>query len=99
MVEVIVASVIFITATAGVMSTIGLTATPAINNEAKTKGAVFGKKVFNSLSKEINSNVASGLLSVGSHTWPNDPDFPGYTATYIVSMSGVLRKVDVSVTW
>jgi len=102
MIEVIVAAVIFATAAAGVMATVSITSTPAVNNEARLKGASFGKKVLDTLSKAVKSGMdTSGALTVGPHVYGADPDgdFPGYTANYVVSIVGGQRKVDITVAW
>jgi Tfp pilus assembly protein PilV len=100
MVEVIVSAILFAAAAAGVFATISYTGKTATSH-SRLEAALLSKKVLDQLSKEVNETTwASGALTVNTtHTWPADPDFPGYTATYTVSDVNGARKVDVDVAW
>ncbi len=103
LVEVIIASVIFIIAAAGVLSTIGLMNSPSLSNSSRITAMTFAKKVADGLHKDVKSGITAGNLSVGAHGVAADPLFPGFTASYVVSLittdTNGLRKVDVTVTW
>jgi Tfp pilus assembly protein PilV len=105
MVEVIVAAVLFATASAGIFATISYTnhSSGSSGSDARVKAAFLAKMVLDQLNKEVNSSTwSSGLLSVGDHTWPAVAGFTGYTATYKVTEPdgpGGARKVVVNVDW
>ena len=96
MVEVIVAAVLFATASAGIFATISYT-NRTIESGTRVRGAVFAKKILDSLNKEvIATSWNTGLLSIGSHNVPADASFPTCTATYVVTDAGGARKVVVT---
>ena len=99
MVEVIVAAVLFAVSAAGIFATITYTRPSAVS-DSRIKAALYSKKVLDSLNKAVEGATwDSGLLSVGSHNWPADAEFTGYTATYTVSDAGGARKVVVNIHW
>jgi type II secretory pathway pseudopilin PulG len=100
MVEVIVAAILFAVASASIFGTISHTDQTAVSN-SRVRGALLGRKVLDRLSKAVTTeNWTTGLLTVGSHTWPADADFPGYVVTYeVTSDASGARKVVLSIDW
>ncbi len=99
MIEVIIASLLFAGAAAGIFATISYTNT-STESESKVKAARFSKKILDQLNKDVTSSAGATSFTNGVHNWPADAEFPGYTATYTVWIepSGA-RKVTVNAVW
>lgn len=110
MVEVMVASVIFVISAAGIFATMSLTRKPTVQVDSKLQAALFGKKILDSLSKSVSPSgyADGGALSkvptphhvVNMEDVDSSHEFSGYNATYDVSddSTGAL-KVTVNVQW
>jgi len=100
LVEVIVAAVVFAGAAMLAFAAVGRLKLSENVSVYRLNAALMAKKDRDGLSKDVNAQTwSSGNLTVGTHGGITDPDFPSYTASYVVSNSGSCRKVDITVTW
>lgn len=104
MVEVVVASIIFVIAATGVFATMAKMNNPVVQSDSRVKAALFGKKLLDNLSKDVTDlTYDTGNLSIGTHMVAADPadtEFAAYSATYVVTThaSGA-RQVTLNVQW
>lgn len=99
MIEVIITSIIFVLATAGILSTISMLRPQGGEAIRKVEAAYVGKRVLDELRKEVDATAAGYYgagLSLGGHSSVID----GYTVDYTVTApSPNLLRVDMTVTW
>lgn len=97
--EVLIASIIFIIAVFGILSSMTMIAPQAEESSDRLKAAYAGKHVLDQLRSQIDAdswNDTSGELSVGTHNRCVDGHFVEWTVTEI-GTDGLLRRLEVSV--
>ncbi len=104
MTEVIVASVIFVVASAGVLATIVQTRVSGRGSEARMVAGLCGKEILDSLNKSVaGSTWSTGVLTLGAHavtvaSYPNCTSMTSASYT-VVAGFGTTRQVTVTVNW
>jgi Tfp pilus assembly protein PilV len=101
MVEVIVTSVIFILAAAGILSSVAMLRPHGEVSSEKVEAAYIAKGLLDDLHEEIDATTwyaNTGGLSLGAHPMPS---IGAYTITYTVSATSDpdLRHLSVDITW
>ena len=103
--EVVVTAVIFILATAGILSTVSMLRPLRWQSSKKIEAAYVGKGIMDDLRKEVHATTTAGEelfgpnLALGVH---NPPAIGDYTVTYTVNpVAGNpnLRKLTMDITW
>lgn len=104
MTEVVVAAVIFVAASGGVLATIAQTRVAGHGSESRINAGLCGKEILDSLNKAVASSTwSTGDLSLGAHTvtvasYPNCISMT--SASYTVASSfGTALQVTVTVNW
>ena len=99
-VEVAVTAVIFILATAGILSTISMLKPHEQGSSKKIEAAYIGKGIIDTLRKDVHATSAGFFgtnLAVGIH---NPPAVGDYTVTYTVTEpTPNLRQLTMNITW
>lgn len=103
-VEVIVTAVIFVLATAGILTTVSMLRPHGAESSRKIEAAYIGKGIIDSLRTAVDQgtwNEAISNLAVGTYTLP--PIVRGnvsYDVTYtITETTPDIRKLTMNVTW
>jgi prepilin-type N-terminal cleavage/methylation domain-containing protein len=107
MTEVIVATLIFSLAMAGVFASISELRQPAVESTQEVTAAFIGKRILEDLRSQVNAqswDTAGSDLELGTHTGPGPFLIGGrsYTSTYtvIADLNGTsARQVILNVTW
>lgn len=107
LVEVIVATIIFLLAAAGLFATISALGKPSSVSEREMRAAMIAKSIIHDLRKEVDSDTWNfGNLQAGAtYSAPVTPLFSAeipYYATYTVEadpLGSRARRVTVNVTW
>lgn len=103
-IEVVITAVIFILATAGILSTISMLRPHGVESSRKIEAAYIGKGIIDDLRNEVHATTTPPYEYWG----PNlDPDAGTYTQTqgdYTISydvtqVNPNLRKLDMTITW
>lgn len=103
--EVIVASVIFTLAMAGILTSISHLRQPAVESSQEVTAAFLGKKILDDLRTQVSAQTweTNSLLSLGTHTNTVTVSGIAYNISYLVEpddLSGTgARKVTLNVTW
>lgn len=105
LVEVIVTAIIFIIATAGILSTVSMLRPHGQESSNKVEAAYIGKGVLDDLRKEVNASntgfFGSGL-STGAHQGSEiiGGDGTHYQVNYnVTDENAFLKKVEMQITW
>ena len=103
-VEVIVTTVIFILATAGILSTVSMLKPHARGSTKEIEAAYVGKAVIDQLRKQVaaaDGGVFFGSnLSLGTHNLPPSGPNGDYTVSYTVTEPiPNVRKLSMTITW
>ena len=94
MVEVLVTTVVFVTAAFGVFTTISMLKPNETGSSNKLKAAYIGKAVLDQLSYQVDANSwfsNSSNLSLGTHTL----SLSGYTVNYTVEQINTVPDLPV----
>jgi hypothetical protein len=98
--EVIVTSIIFVLATAGILTTLSMLRPHGGESSQKIEAAYLGKGIIDDLRKEIDAGTwNSGRLSIGQH---NLGPIDGYTVSYTVTQlppPANARHLVMNITW
>lgn len=103
--EVLVASIIFLIATAGLFAAFSRSRVNTENVDKRLQAAYVGRQVLDELRAKVdqrNWGDVSSNLAVGSHSFVRSTSAGDYTINYIVTENatlGGLRKVTMTVTW
>jgi len=100
MVEVIVTAVIFVLATAGILSTVSMIKPQGTESSKKIEAAYVGKGVIDQLRKEVDASTwNTGALKVGGpYNWGGPTG--DYTVSYTVTETDpTFRKLTMTITW
>ncbi|OGX37482.1 MAG: hypothetical protein A3C36_06325 [Omnitrophica WOR_2 bacterium RIFCSPHIGHO2_02_FULL_52_10] len=100
--EVIVASIIFVLAAAGILSTLSMLRPQGSGSTQKIEAAYLGKGIMDDLRKDVdaatwnnpNSRLAAGVHNLGQSN--------GYTVSYTVTQlppPSNARRLDMTITW
>ncbi|MCK5082364.1 MAG: hypothetical protein KAR31_05610 [Candidatus Omnitrophica bacterium] len=99
-VEVAVTSVIFILATAGILSTVSMLKPHGEQSLKKIEAAYIGKGIIDELRQEVHASAGGlfgGNLALGVHNMTTVGD---YTVSYIVTEPiPNLRRLTMNITW
>ena len=99
-VEVAVTAVIFILATAGILSTVSMLKPHGRESTKKIEAAYIGKGIIDQLRKEVHATPGSlfgSNLSIGTHTLTPIGD---YNVTYVITApTSDLRQLTMNITW
>ena len=79
--EILLASIIFIISIAGVFATLNAMRVPVANKESSLQAAVFGKQVLEALRTQVNSSTYYNSCSI---TAASCPDFSLYLGPHLV---------------
>lgn len=100
--EVIVTSIIFVLAAAGIMSTLAMLRPQGGGSTQKIEAAYLGKGIMDDLRKDVDAatwNDANSRLAPGPHNLGQINGFTvSYTVTQLPSPSNV-RRLDMTVSW
>lgn len=105
LIEVIVASIIFIMTAAGLLATISAISRPAAISERELTAATIARGVIERLRKDIDAESwsdSTGNLSIGSHTMtPLTVTGKTFARSYAVTTDASTggRNISVTVTW
>lgn len=98
-VEVIVTSIIFVIAAAGIMSTLSILKPQETVSTEKMEAAYIGKAIIDDLRQQVDANTwygGGGGLDVGSYSLTNGI----YSIDYQISEpSPLYRKLTMNITW
>ena len=99
-VEVVVTSVIFVLATAGILSTVSMLKPHGRESSKKIEAAYIGKGIMDNLRKEVHATTGAlftGNLAVGTY---NLAAIGNYTVGYVVTEPiPNLRRLTMTITW
>lgn len=100
MIEVIVTSVIFIIAAAGILTTVSMLKPVTTISTKKIEAAYIGKGIMDQLRKEVDAatwNSPASPLAPGTHNVPAGD----YNVTYVISEEpgSNLRRLTMNVVW
>ncbi len=102
-VEVVISSLIFVIAVAGIFASINLLRKPAEDTTDKINAAFVGKEILEGLRKQVDAaSWQTGDLTVGTHALNTiSVDGVTYTPSYTVSddPDTSARKVTLSINW
>ena len=100
LIEVLVASVIFMVSVAGILSSVRSVSNKSViqSTMEDVKGVLYGQKFLDSLRQEVSSSQwDAGSLVPGTYPVPADAGFPGYTGTYTVTELGGVREIVLTI--
>lgn len=100
MIEVIVTTVVFIIAAAGILTTVSMLKPSTTISTKRIEAAYIGKGIIDQLRKEVDATTwdnATGPLAPGTYNFPSG----GYNITYVISEepSSSLRRLTMNIVW
>ena len=100
--EIIVTSIIFVLATAGILSTLSMLRPEGGASTQKIEAAYLGKGIMDDLRKDVDAatwNDLTSRLAPGAH---NLGQINGYTVSYTVTQLPApanVRRLDMNISW
>ena len=100
-VEIVVTSIIFVVAAAGIMSTVSMPKPQTRESSKKVEAAYIGKGIIDEIRQEVSAAEGGvffgSKLNVGTHSVGTTE---GYTVNYTVTEPiQNVRKIDMTITW